>query len=385
MRHVLFSHGFRPFFLGGALWAAATMLFWAALLTGHITFETPYGVVVWHSHALLFGYGSAIVAGFLLTAIPNWTGRPPVGGPVLFVLFAVWLSGRVAVLLAGTVGLVAAAIVDSLFLLGMSAVVFREIVAGRNRRNLTVAVIVLLYCLTNIAFHLELIQSGYPFHATKAAVSVLVILIMLIGGRIIPGFTRNWLTAQGARALPAPFSAFDRLALGVAVSALAIWTVFPWWRLTGWTLLLAALIQAVRLARWSGHRTFREPLVLILHVGYAFVPLGFAAVGGAILWPYAVPVSGSLHAWTTGAIGVMTLAVMTRASRGHSGRPLTAPASTQFIYLLVLLSAIARLAAALLPESAFPLLVFSSLAWAAAFSAFVIFYGPMLLESRGED
>ena len=125
--------------------------------------------------------------------------------------------------------------------------------------------------------------------------------------------------------------------------------------------------------------------MLILHVGYAFVPLGFAAVGGAILWPYAVPVSGSLHAWTTGAIGVMTLAVMTRASRGHSGRPLTAPASTQFIYLLVLLSAIARLAAVLLPESAIPLLVFSSLAWAAAFAAFVIFYGPMLLGSRGED
>ena len=381
---VLFSHGFRLFFLGGALWAAATMLLWAALLTGRIAFDTPYGAVVWHAHELLFGYGAAVVAGFLLTAIPNWTGRPPVRGPALWALFAAWVLGRVAVLQAGTVGLAAAAIADSLFLLGVSAVVFREIAAGRNRRNLKVAVIVLLYCLTNIAFHLELVLAGHPFHAMRAAVSVLVILIMLIGGRIIPGFTRNWLAGRGGRALPAPFNAFDRLALGIAVSALALWTAFPWWLFTGWALLLAALVQAGRLARWSGHRTFPEPLVLILHVGYVFVPLGFAAAGSAILWPGAIPASGALHAWTAGAVGVMTLAVMTRASRGHTGRPLTAPATTQLIYLLVLLAAITRLATVLLPESTLTLLVVSSLAWAAAFAAFVIFYGPMLLWSRGE-
>ncbi len=384
MQFVLFSHGFRPFFLGGALWAAATMLLWIAMLTGRIAFETPYGAVPWHAHELLFGYGTAVVAGFLLTAIPNWTGRPPIRGPALCILFAVWVSGRLAILAAGVVGLAAAAIVDSLFLLGLSAVVLREIVAGRNRRNLKVAMVVLLFCLTNIAFHLELFLNGYPFHATRAAVSVLVILIMLIGGRIIPGFTKNWLAGQGGWALPTPFNAFDRLALGIAVTALALWIVFPERPFTGGALLLAALVQAGRLARWSGHHTFREPLVLILHVGYAFVPLGFAAVGSSILWPDTVPTSGVLHAWTTGAIGVMTLAVMTRASRGHCGRPLTAPATTRLIYLLVVLAAIARLAMALLPGSAFTLLVISSLAWTAAFTAFVIFYGPMLLLSRGE-
>lgn len=361
------------------------MLLWIGLLTGRVALETPYGAVAWHAHELLFGYGAAIVAGFLLTAIPNWTGRPPIRGPALFFLFAVWAAGRAAVLLAGAVGLTTAAAIDCLFLPVISAVAFREILAGRNRRNLTVAVIVLLYGLTNIAFHLELVRDGYPFHSIRAAVSIFVILIMLIGGRIIPGFTRNWLAGRGSSALPAPFGAFDRLAIGVAVPALLLWTFFPELLFTAWALLLAALVQAVRLARWSGLHTFREPLVLILHTGYAFVPLGFVAAGSAILWPGDIPASGAMHAWTTGAIGVMTIAVMTRASRGHTGRPLTAPATTGVIYLLVILSAITRLMTIPLPASTYPLLVISALAWTAAFAAFVIFYAPMLLRSREVD
>lgn len=383
-RFALFSNGFRPFFLGGAIWAMVAMLLWIALLTGQVSFASHYGAVAWHAHEFLFGYGSAIVVGFLLTTIPNWTGRLPVGGTPLLALFAVWVAGRIAMLSSDIIGFVAAACVDSLFLLGFSAIVWREIIVGRNWRNLKIALILVVLALVNIAFHAEVRLFGLPLCAIRATTSLLVILIMLVGGRIIPSFTRNWLAKRQGQPLPTPFNAFDRYALGFAGVSLWVWVVSPDRGLTATALILSAVLQSIRLARWAGLHSWREPLVLVLHVGYAFIPLGFFAVGMSTLSPEAMPPAMALHAWTAGAVGVMTLAVMTRTSRAHSGRSPTSPPTTTVIYLLAILSVILRLATAVLADWTTALLELAATAWVAAFLAFTVLYGPMLLWARAK-
>jgi uncharacterized protein involved in response to NO len=175
-------------------------------------------------------------------------------------------------------------------------------------------------------------------------------LIMLIGGRIVPSFTHNWLVRENPGRLPAPFNRFDLGSMVVSAIALGAWCFVPEWTVTGIALIAAGLLQAVRLARWAGDRTWRDPLVLVLHIAYAFVPLGFVLVGAASLdW---VPASAGLHAWTAGAFGGMTLAVMSRASLGHTGRTLVASPATKLVYVLVFVAAVARICAALEPSFA---------------------------------
>ncbi len=374
----LFSHGFRPFFLAGAVWAVLAMVLWIGAVTGQWTIASDYGPVAWHAHELLFGYVSAAMTGFLLTAIPNWTGRLPVRGGPLLALSLLWLAGRAAMIASDEIGTVTAAAMDSLFLVAVALVVVREIVAGQNWRNLKTVGLVSALALANIGFHAETILAGAPDYALRAAVALVTGLIMLIGGRIVPSFTRNWLAQQGAKRLPVPFGPTDmRLIAGAAV-ALVAWVIAPETRVTGMLLLIAAAAQAFRLSRWAGYLTWRQPLVFVLHGAYAFVPLGFLLVGLSALWPDAIPPVDALHAWTAGAIALMTLSVMTRASLGHTGRALTAGAGTTAIYLAAALAALARLAVPLLPNFTMPLLDIAALAWIAAFAGFALLYGPML-------
>jgi uncharacterized protein involved in response to NO len=176
--------------------------------------------------------------------------------------------------------------------------------------------------------------------------------------------------------LPAAFSRFDAVSLLLAASALVAWVAAPRHPASGALLILAGVVQFWRLARWAGDRTLADRLVLVLHVGYAFVPLGFLLIGSAVLWPVAVPYSAGIHAWTAGAIGTMTLAVMTRASLGHTGQPLAASPATEAIYLLVVLAALARIAGAF--TGGIALLHVAAVAWVAAFGAFAVVYGPLL-------
>ncbi len=376
------SCGFRPFFLGGALWAAVAMPLWLGLITGQVEFANSYGAIAWHAHEFLFGYASAVVAGFLLTAVPNWTGRLPVRGGPLLALFAIWAAGRLTLLLSDRIGLVAAIAVDSLFLPILAIVVLREIVAGGNWRNAKVAALIALLAAANIGFHVEVVSSGMADYALRAGIAVVVALVMLIGGRITPSFTRNWLAARGSAHLPAPFGRFDVAAIAASALALLSWVAMPDSQAAGTALVGAGLVQALRLSRWAGAATWRQPLVLVLHVGYAFVPIGFLLVGAGILWPVFLPSSAVLHAWTAGMVGLMTLAVMTRASLSHCGRALTAGYGTQAIYVAVALAALVRIAAGFLGEWSNAALTISATAWTAAFAAFVILYGPMLLRSR---
>lgn len=345
----LLSYGFRPFFLGAGLWATVAMVLWIGLVSGLWQFANAYGAVAWHAHEFLFGYVSAVLTGFLLTAIPNWTGRLPLQGSPLLALCLLWAAGRVAMLATDQIGVVAAAAVDCAYLPTLAAVILLEIIVGRNWRNLKVTILVILVALANVVFQVEVLVRGAPDYGLRLGTAAIVGLIMLVGGRITPSFTHNWLTRAGSAKLPAPLDRFDMTAIAIAGGALLSWIAAPGWRGTAALLIFAAVVQSVRLGRWAGERTWREPIVLILHVGYAFVPLGALALGAAILWPAIIAPTAALHAWTTGAMGTMTLALMTRATLGHTGRSVSAASSTNVIYVAVLCAALARVAAPLLP------------------------------------
>src|SRR5262249_14910085 len=295
----LLSYGFRPFFLGAALWAFVAMILWIGLLSGAWSFAGRYGVVAWHAHEFLFGYIAAVMTGFLLTAIPNWTGRLPLQGRPLLALLALWLAGRAAMLVTDQIGNSAAAIIDCAYLIALTAVATREIIAGSNWRNLRVVVLVGLTAAANIVFQAEVLIRGAPDYGVRLAVAAIVALIMMVGGRIAPSFTNNWLVRQGSDKRPAPLGRFDIASLALAALALIAWIAAPDWYGAAALLLVMAIAQAVRLSRWAGGRTWREPMLFVLHLGYAFVPLGALILSLSIAWPGTVPASGALHAWTT--------------------------------------------------------------------------------------
>ncbi len=379
----LFSYGFRPLFLGAALWAALAMGLWIAVLTGRLELPSRFAPVDWHAHALLYGFLPAVIAGFLLTAVPNWTGRLPIVGWPLFGLVLVWLAGRAAtsfsaLLLAGL-----AAAVDLAFLALLAAVIGREIAAGRNWRNLPVLAALVLLWTGNLLFHLDAAGgAAAQGPGARIGIAVAVFLILMIGGRIVPSFTRNWLARRPAGPLPVPPDRFDLAALALAAMALAAWIAAPAAPATGLAALVAGLVQLLRLARWAGWRTFAEPLVAILHVGYAFAALGFLAVATAILAPALLAPGAALHAWTTGCAGVMTLAVMTRASLGHTGQPLVATPATVAIYAAAITAATLRLIDGFVPGLPH-VLTLAGLGWIAAFGGFALAYGGLLIRPRG--
>lgn len=380
----VFSYGFRPFFLFGAVWAALAAPLWiASYLTGA---DIAAGIpgLAWHVHEMLFGFIGAVVAGFLLTAVPNWTGRLPVLGAPLMGLFALWLAGRIAMLAYGWLG-PAAAVIDSAFLFVLAGLLAREVVTGGNLRNLPVVLLATVFALANAGFHLTLVLGVDWRPAQSLAIAVITLLIALIGGRIVPSFTRNWMVQNGQTRLPSPMGRYDHASLGVAGLALIAWIVAPADWFTGALLLIAGAMHSIRLYRWQGWRTGAEPLVLILHAGYAWVPLALTLMGLTAILPGLVPASSAIHALTAGAMGTMTLAVMTRATLGHTGRERTADMWTSTIYVLVLAGALIRVIAPIVLGSGQTwTLGLAALLWSGAFALFAVRYAPMLwLPQRG--
>jgi uncharacterized protein involved in response to NO len=373
----LFASGFRPFFLLGSIYAGLAILVWLPLFYGEITLTSAFVPRDWHVHEMLYGYLPAVITGFLFTAIPNWTGRLPIRGTPLMALVTVWIAGRLAVTFSAETGWLVALLIDASFLLLVALAAAREIVAGRNWRNLAVVMLVGLLLAGNIAFHLEAHFRGVADIAIRAGIAVVMLLIALIGGRIIPSFTRNWLVRENPGRLPVPFGRFDTLVVAVGALALVAWIVNPDSHFSGATLALAGLLHLVRLGRWAGYRTLRERLLLILHVGYLFVPFGFllnAAAAFAL-----VPPAAGIHAWMVGAAGIMTLAVMSRATLGHTGQQLRASWVTQAIYLSIIVAALARICAAIEPADSEPLLHVAAFAWATAFIGFAVAFAPLFV------
>ncbi len=376
----LFSYGFRPFFLFGAIYAGLAMLAWLPMFAGELALSTAFGPIDWHVHEMLYGFLPAIVTGFLLTAIPNWTGRLPIQGLPLLTLFFVWLAGRVAVTFSAEIGWLLAAIVDASFLVLVIAAAAREIVAGSNWRNLRVIAMVTLLFAGNIAFHLEAHFSGSAEYGARVGIAAVVLLLAVIGGRIIPSFTRNWLARENPGRLPVPFGKFDGAIILLSAATLALWIAQPLGKIPAAALAAAGVLHIVRLARWAGDRTWRDRLVLILHVGYAFVPLGFLLAGAGAI--DLVPAGAGTHAWMVGAAGTLTLAVMTRASLGHTGSALIASAATQAIYAAIVIAALARICASLEPAWSGPLLQIAVIGWVVAYFGFAAAYGRRLIEAQ---
>ena len=372
----IFSYGFRPFFFGGAAWAALAVALWLPQYFGELSLPTALSPLDWHIHEMIYGYATAVIAGFLLTAIPNWTGRPPVNGYPLAALFALWVAGRVAIAGSAIWGAWLAAVVDVAFLLIFAAVALAEIIAGKNWRNLRVLVLLGALIAGNIVFHVEAIRYGSADYGVRIGVAALIGLIMLVGGRIVPSFTHNWLVRNNPGRLPQSFSRYDAATLGTSALAFAFWIALPQSVVTGVLLMVAGLLQAIRQLRWAGDRTIADRLVLVLHVAYGFAPIGFLLLGAAALWSSTWPKSAGVHAWTTGAVGLMTLAVMTRASLGHTGQNLVALVPTQLIYLCALTAALARIYAAFEPS----VLAYhvAAAAWFLAFGGFAAYFGPLL-------
>jgi len=374
----LLRGGFRPFFLGGALWALVVLALFVTSLRGAITLPTAFDLITWHRHEMLFGYLGAVIAGFLLTAIPNWTGRLPIAGPRLAALAGLWVVGRIAILCSVWIGPLVAAVLDVGFLLVLAFVAGREVLAARNS-NLPVVGLVMILAVANGLDHAEAMGAGLPAGlGYRLAIGLMVMMIGLIGGRIIPSFTRNWLTKQNATGrLPAQPTLFDKATLALTALALISWTLAPDFALSGVALLLAGGAQAARLLRWQGVRAVREPIVVILHVAYLWIPVGLLLLGMSITTGR-FPQSAALHALTAGAMGGMTLAVMTRATRGHTGRELMAGPATVAMYVLITLAAAIRVASPLLPIDYMTAIDLAGLAWMGAFALFLIAYGPML-------
>jgi uncharacterized protein involved in response to NO len=375
----ILHYGFRPFFFLGALHAGLAIPLWLVAYFDGAALGGPFSGLHWHAHEMLFGFLASVIAGFVLTAVPNWTGRLPLSGMPLFALVTLWLSGRAACLLVGDPWLAMA--VDLAFPATLAAAIWREVVAGRNWKNLPVAAMITLFGMANAIEHLA--GAGLLPHdlGQRLALGVAAMLVALIGGRIVPSFTRNWLARQSAARLPAPFDALDKAALAATAAATAGWVVLPGSAAGGAALFLAGLLLAARLLRWRGHATLREPIVLVLHAGYGWLAVSLLLLGASALLP-AIPYSAALHALTAGAIGTMTLAVMTRASLGHTGRPIVADRAVTAMYAAVSIGAALRVAAPFAGDGYGAVLSAGGVLWSAGFLLFAVRFAPILWGCR---
>mgnify|MGYP000897105499 FL=1 len=386
-----FSYGFRPFFLGAAVYAVLVMGLWLGWIAS-VAGGWPQGWLpvagspfVWHAHEIVFGFAAAAIGGFLLTAVPNWTGALPLSGTPLVVLFAVWLLGRVAMGLSALMPYPLVMIADGAFLPLLGGFAALQLFTRPAARNLIFLAMIGAMMACNIVSHLG--NAGYldvdPLAAVRAAMLIVIVMIAVIGGRIIPAFTHNWL--NGLRPpVPMPRRIFwlDMTALVSLVVFVLFDTIGAGWVLVGAAASIAAVANGARLVLWRGFATRTEPIVWVLHLGYAWIVVGLLLAALSAVMS-SIPAAVVSHAFGTGAIGTMILAVMSRASLGHTGRRLIAPRAVVATYYLVTLAAVVRVAAPLLPSEFYsPLLLVAGLAWAGSFLLFVLVYAPILTTPR---
>ena len=373
--------GFRPFFLGAGVWAVITIAIWLWAFSVGVPQIGALDPLAWHRHEMLFGFVGAAIAGFALTAVPNWTGRLPIAGAPLAALALWWLLARALPFAAPELPLALLALVDGGFYLALAALILREIVLAKNR-NLPVVLAIALFGLADLldyAGSAGLI--GYDI-GHRAGIALAVTLVSLIGGRIVPSFTRNWMQREGLTgSLPSQPTRFDIAVVLATALALGAWMLAGTVPPVGVALVFAGSIQLVRLARWRGWRTLASPIVLVLHLGYVWIPLGLLLLGIAALGA-PIPASAGVHALGVGALAGMILAVMTRATLGHTGRALHAGPATRASYLALHLAVLARVAASLVPVHYQSLLHIAGGLWVAAFALFVLAYAPVMLHSR---
>jgi len=371
----LFDLGFRPFYLLASAFAALSIPLWALQVSGILA--RPYlAGPVWHAHEMVFGFTLAVIVGFLFTAGRNWTNLPTPTGWKLFGLAALWISARILVL---TPYAIAAAVVNLAFPVAAAVGLAVPFVKARNRRNYFFIVLLMLLAIAAALVHLALfgIVTIPTWAGLQVALDAVLFILVVMGGRVIPMFTNNGVPGAGASRKPR----IERIALG-SVLALLVSDALG---LHGWPVAVIAAIACVahscRWALWHPWKTLRTPLVWVLHLAYLWIPahllLRVLAVSG---W---LSPSLATHALTVGAVGGLTLGMMTRTAKGHTGRPLRADRYETACYVLVLLSAVVRVTVPILaPDLSLRAIQWSAALWAAAFGLYALLYWPILSRPR---
>lgn len=381
----VFSYGFRPFFLLAGVAAAVLVPAWALDYVFGIAGGSRWPPTLWHAHEMLYGFVPCAIAGFLLTAVPSWTGHKGFAGRPLVVLAVLWLLGRVATATNGSWPAIVPPIIDLAFIPALAVLIAGPLLRARNRNTPLLGVLA-LYWLTDVGFQYAVYTHNPPqaLHVAQIGVDVLLVLVTVVGGRIVPAFTSSALRTPdadaGIRSSPA--------LTGLAITAMLLLTLVDLFAhgtaAAGLVAALAALIQAVRMAQWGALRTARLPIVWILHLGYLWLPVGLALEAVALLTGAAYSAFW-LHALTVGALSTMILAVMTRAALGHTGRPLRVSRPTVIAYLLLLAATITRVFGLALLPLPYPLVILlSAILWTAAFGLYLWVYAPILCAPRAD-
>lgn len=381
---LMLAGGFRPFFLLTGLYAVLGVLSWAGLFAHGADFPATQVPALWHGHEMVFGFAGAAIAGFLLTAVPNWTGGTPVHGPPLGLLVVLWLLGRVALWLVDFLPAWLVAIVDLSFLPLLGGLVAQMIIAARNQRNYVFIGLFTVFFAGNLLYHADILWPVLELGSSGLYLGLYAVvgMVTVVTGRIVPNFTGNALRQQGiAVDISTPPNVEKGTLLSVLAALLASLVVDAG-PVTGLLALVASGFLALRMARWGTRHTFGSPIVWVLHAGHAWLVLGFAVKGLGDLTGW-LSSTTAIHALTAGAIGTMVLAVTTRASLGHSGRPLVVSGAIPWAYVLVSLGALLRVFGPdLLPFDYGMVVAASGVLWAAAFAIFTVVYLPILTRPR---
>lgn len=380
---VLFAYGFRPFFLLAGLYAAFGIAAWSAALALGLPLPASASPAVWHGHEMLFGFAAAAAAGFLLTAVPSWTGTEPRHGLPLALAVVLWLAGRVAMWAGGAIPPWTAAVVDLAFLPALAVLLAGPLVRARKGRNLVFLVLLAVLFVANLLVHLEMmgLADDTAEIGLRLATYVFVLMILVIGGRIAPRFTANALAQRGIEAEVRPVPLAEKAGLiGAVLTAAADLAGAPL-PLTGALALVTAAALFWRMRHWQTRHVLDQPILWVLHLAHAWVPVGFACLAAADLGGV-LSADSALHAFTAGAIGTAILAVMTRAGLGHTGRPLTAPPLIVAAYVLVTLAACVRVFGPLAGDYYLDSLALSGILWVGAFGLFSGVFAPILLAPR---
>ncbi len=376
----LFRYGFRPFFLLAGFYAALAVPLWLAIWRGDLGWQPAIPASLWHGHEMLFGFAVAAMAGFLLTAVPNWTGTAAIKGPRLMLLVAIWLAARIAAFLPDPVPFM---VLDIAFLPVLALMVGPGIILRNGKRNGVMVLILLVLAAVNAAVHFEgfgiaSLSGGW---ALRVGIVIFALMVGIIGGRIVPAFTQGGMKMAG-HPIAIEGSRYVDLGSILSLAALVLATTYqvPDPALGG-IAAIAAAFNLFRFLRWQGWKTWRVPLVWVLHLGYGWLIVGLALTAVAH-FTSAVPEGSGIHALTAGAFGTMILAVMSRASLGHTGRQLVADRITTFAYHAVFCGAVLRCIAPVGGGGEATLIGLGGLCWSAGFLVFALRYVPILIAPR---
>ncbi|OSQ35723.1 NnrS family protein [Thalassospira sp. MCCC 1A01428] len=374
---------FRPLFLLAGLQAIIGVVWWLSSMIHGLWAPQLGTTALWHGHEMIFAFGGAALGGFLLTAIANWTGRPPLQGRTIMLLTLCWLAGRVAMVYAANINLAVLLVAELAYFVVLIALAARELIAGKNRRNLKLLAVIAILAVIDALFVLAA-KDGIQLDAEifpRAGIFIFLVLIALIGGRIIPGFTRNWLIRAGklpGMAEPVSFNRFDALCMGTLIAS-AILAFTPWQQGAGIVLMATAVLHYARLGRWRGIHTTREPLVIMLHAAYFWLPTSLLLMGFALLRPDLYSLNDALHAGGAGAMACMIMAVGGRAALGHTGRALAAGKVFTIGFSLIWLATALRLIAPVAGNAYLTVLAAATLCWVGGWLLFVLRYAPILI------